>query len=45
MLIYTSQNGMVMMFGTSLPCSNALMLTVIAPSSSGSRIGLIIWLP
>ncbi|MNV66039.1 hypothetical protein D3C71_1587720 [compost metagenome] len=42
MLIYTSQNGMVMMLGISFPCSKALMLTVIAPSSSGSRIGLII---
>lgn len=31
-----------MMFGTSFPCSKALILTVIAPSSSGSRIGLII---
>src|SRR5471030_615962 len=44
-LIYTSQNGIVMMFGTSWPCSNAVMLTMIAPNSSGSRIGLIIWLP
>ena len=41
-LIYISQNGIVIMFGTSFPASKASVFTAIAAKSNGSRIGFTI---